>query len=296
MQRYQYYAFSNTNKESKSRNDFNFLSTGVVVSVDYNNNSVAVRDDNGTLYSLVQVLSRNYFENFIDYGANSTIEDTRSKEFKGTLNIFLPQLYSRVVYGFIHGKNNFPIIIGCLPDRLETSNRIVQIDESNKVYEEGRDLYLHPSHYWEKIEGNGNKETYFPDGTKISISDRVLDKGSELSYDNLYELIDEDLLEPKAYRIKHSTGTVVLISNTGEVTLDLSSLNDSHQTVTILSKNVIIEGSSILLGKDAAESLVKGDSFKTLYDSHIHMTGAGPSGQPTVLMDSTHLSNVSKTI
>lgn len=50
------------------------------------------------------------------------------------------------------------------------------------------------------------------------------------------------------------------------------------------------------LGEGAAERLVLGDSFLTLFNQHSHPTGTGPSGVPTQQMSAaTHLSDLAKT-
>jgi len=41
----------------------------------------------------------------------------------------------------------------------------------------------------------------------------------------------------------------------------------------------------IKLGEAAAEAIIKGDTFKAIWDSHIHPTGVGPSGPPVQPMD-----------
>ena len=58
---------------------------------------------------------------------------------------------------------------------------------------------------------------------------------------------------------------------------------------------VIVRAGTIKLGTDAAESLVLGDAFKALFNTHTHPTGVGPSGTPTEPMGDAHLSSVSKT-
>jgi hypothetical protein len=59
---------------------------------------------------------------------------------------------------------------------------------------------------------------------------------------------------------------------------------------------VIVDSSNIELGKNAIEALVKGDSFLTFFNSHVHATPAGPSAPPTVPMTDVLLSQVSKTL
>lgn len=58
---------------------------------------------------------------------------------------------------------------------------------------------------------------------------------------------------------------------------------------------VIVTADKIKLGANAGEALVLGDAFKTLFNSHTHPTGVGPSGPPTQPMSASHLSQVSKT-
>jgi hypothetical protein len=69
-----------------------------------------------------------------------------------------------------------------------------------------------------------------------------------------------------SFQINHSTITFRLDRN-GEATITAS------ETVTI-------EAPSVKLGKDASESVILGDTFKKLYDSHSHPTPVGPSGPP----------------
>jgi hypothetical protein len=60
--------------------------------------------------------------------------------------------------------------------------------------------------------------------------------------------------------------------------------------------NTNIEGSSIKLGKAAAESLVKGESFKAIFDSHTHIGNLGaPTSPPMTPMPNSALSKKVKT-
>jgi len=55
-----------------------------------------------------------------------------------------------------------------------------------------------------------------------------------------------------------------------------------------------IDSPKIKLGKTAAEAVIKGDTFKELYNNHIHPTPVGPTEKPVVPMDAA-LSQVSST-
>lgn len=64
--------------------------------------------------------------------------------------------------------------------------------------------------------------------------------------------------------------------------------------------SVVVDGAKVELGAGAVESVIKGDAFKTYFNSHVHLGGTlvgGLTGIPNVLMDvgGIHLSSVVKT-
>lgn len=60
-------------------------------------------------------------------------------------------------------------------------------------------------------------------------------------------------------------------------------------------KIIIISSGDIELGENAIEKLVKGESFKTFFNSHKHTSPMGPTGIPINLMSDTQLSEKNKT-
>lgn len=66
---------------------------------------------------------------------------------------------------------------------------------------------------------------------------------------------------------------------TGNITADCS-----DATITA-SGTATVEGSTVKLGAGAAEAVVKGKTFSSLYNAHIHPTALGPSGPPVAPMD-----------
>ena len=86
--------------------------------------------------------------------------------------------------------------------------------------------------------------------------------------------IEIDATEPdKKITIKTAGSTEIIIEN-GTVTINAST-------------KAIIDAPAIELGSSALESIVKGDTFKTLYNAHTHPTGVGPSGPPLVGCDAS---------
>lgn len=86
----------------------------------------------------------------------------------------------------------------------------------------------------------------------------------------------------------------------GELAIHALGKSGATQAVVRLKPDgtVVIDGAKIELGAGAAESLVKGDTFKTLYNTHTHPVSGGATLAPSVLMDAvpgTHLSAIAKT-
>ncbi len=98
---------------------------------------------------------------------------------------------------------------------------------------------------------------------------------------------------PKQYVLRTSKGHLISLDDEGGVVVVAES---SGAEIRITGDGeIIVKADTIKLGADAAEKLVLGNSFMTLFNSHTHPTGVGPSGPPAQQMASTHLSSVSKT-
>ncbi len=74
--------------------------------------------------------------------------------------------------------------------------------------------------------------------------------------------------------VAEASGAEIRITAAGEITLTADKIN---------------------LGENAGQKLVLGDALMTLFNSHTHPTGVGPSGPPVQPMTAQHLSRVSKT-
>ena len=107
-----------------------------------------------------------------------------------------------------------------------------------------------------------------------------------------------------SFQIKHKTVTFDLAIG-GDVTLTTTAdVNVSCTNVTVTasgdanvnaSGTATIDAPAIVLGKGAADAVIKGDTFKKMvFDVHIHPTPIGPSGPPTQPMSPDSLSTISK--
>ena len=71
----------------------------------------------------------------------------------------------------------------------------------------------------------------------------------------------------------NSTGTIVEDSNGNKIEMGPSGIN-------LQGQQIALKGSLVTLAGDGGEPIIKGQSFLTLFMTHIHPTGAGPSGPP----------------
>lgn len=71
-----------------------------------------------------------------------------------------------------------------------------------------------------------------------------------------------------------SSGTTVQDANGNKIEMSAAGINVKA------SATVTVEGSAVMLGGQGGEPLIKGTSFLTLFATHIHPTGVGPSGPP----------------
>lgn len=99
-----------------------------------------------------------------------------------------------------------------------------------------------------------------------------------------------------SFQVQHSTITFNL-AKSGIVTIQASgniNVNCANATVTSTGTS-IVDGQTVKLGASATESVIKGDTFKQLFDAHEHPTPIGPTGPPVQPLDQSALSTIVKT-
>ena len=70
-----------------------------------------------------------------------------------------------------------------------------------------------------------------------------------------------------------SSGTTIEDANGNKVEMAAAG-------ITLEGQKVVIKGSSVMLGGDGGEPIIKGQSFLQLFMTHMHPTAMGPSGPP----------------
>jgi uncharacterized protein involved in type VI secretion and phage assembly len=96
--------------------------------------------------------------------------------------------------------------------------------------------------------------------------------------------------------MKDSTLKTTISGNSLEISGAKAEISVGSSQITISKSGVVINGSaSIQLGSGAAEALIKGTTFLTLFNTHMHPTAMGPSGPPMIPLNPTVLSMKVKT-
>jgi phage baseplate assembly protein gpV len=83
------------------------------------------------------------------------------------------------------------------------------------------------------------------------------------------------LLEAAGITVEDASGNRVELASSG---------------VVVSAQRVVLEGTQVLLGGQGGEPIIKGQSFLTLFATHVHPTGVGPSGPPIPQGEMTTLS------
>lgn len=97
--------------------------------------------------------------------------------------------------------------------------------------------------------------------------------------------------------IRSRSGHEIVFDDTsGSEKIVITDSSGNHK-IELSSSGVVVVSDAIKLGSsNSSESLVLGDAFMQLFNSHTHPTGVGPSGPPAQQMASgTHISSSHKT-
>ncbi len=126
-------------------------------------------------------------------------------------------------------------------------------------------------------EGKERFRLYHPKGAEVTIDEngsiKVTDaKESSLTLDaNAGKIVLEDTNGNTL--TMSSSSTIVEDSNGNKIEMGPSGIN-------IKGQQVVIEGTQVMLGGQGGEPVIKGQSFLTLFATHVHPSAMGPTGPP----------------
>lgn len=152
-----------------------------------------------------------------------------------------------------------------------TSGHVLQFDDEDG--EEAFRLY-HPTAAEMTIDKNGT----------VAITDA---KGAKVTLDaDANELVIEDAngnkltMNGSGTKVEDSNGNVIEMAAAG---------------ITVKGQKIVVQGNQVMLGGDGGEPVIKGQSFITLFMTHVHPTAWGPSGPPVPQGEMSTLSMKVKT-
>lgn len=106
-------------------------------------------------------------------------------------------------------------------------------------------------------------------------------------------------LSHKTITFRMDKGGAVTIKSTGDASIECANakITTTGDATVSASGTATVDGSTVKLGAGAAEAVIKGDTFKKLYETHTHpvISLGSPSGPPSTPLPPSVLSQKSKT-
>lgn len=124
------------------------------------------------------------------------------------------------------------------------------------------------------------------------------------SYEGAHAVIYDNTAEPGPLKIFYTKKKGLnLVLGDAKVQLDTQDggqlrvvIEMGGDQIRMENNKVIVNSNNIELGEAAIESVIKGNTFQTYFNSHTHLGNLGaPTSPPVIPSDPSHLSNVSKT-
>ena len=101
--------------------------------------------------------------------------------------------------------------------------------------------------------------------------------------------VDGTMAGPGVGVVRTKGGHTLMLDDNGDVVLLAHGSGKASLRFTA-SGEVIVSAETIKLGANATERVILGDSFMTVFNTHTHPTGVGPSGPPAQPMTASQLS------
>lgn len=83
-------------------------------------------------------------------------------------------------------------------------------------------------------------------------------------------------------KIEDSNGNKIEMAAAGTTVEDANGnkIEMAAAGVTVTGQKVVVKGTTVMLAGEGGEPIIKGQSFITMFMTHVHPTGVGPSGPP----------------
>lgn len=82
--------------------------------------------------------------------------------------------------------------------------------------------------------------------------------------------------------IEDANGNTLTLNSSGTTVQDANGnkIEMAAAGITLEGQQIVVKGSQVMLGGQGGEPIIKGQSFLTLFATHVHPTAMGPSGPP----------------
>jgi uncharacterized protein involved in type VI secretion and phage assembly len=186
----------------------------------------------------------------------------------------IPEVDAQVWVEFEEGDITKPIWVGTFWQQADQVPEPAQLDEPTTR------LFQTPAGHLLQFDDEDGKERtllFHPKEAQLEIDEKgtiVLTDGggSTLTMDaDAGEVVVED--SNGNTLTMGSSGTTVEDSNGNKIEMAASG-------ITLEGQQVVVKGSTVMLAGQGGEPIIKGQSFLTLFATHMHPTAMGPSGPP----------------
>ncbi len=186
----------------------------------------------------------------------------------------VPEVDAQVWVEFEEGDISYPVWTGTFwqadgdpPSEAaldEPTTRLLKTPSGHRLQfddESGEERFVlhHPTEAEIEIDKNGSIALTDANGAKVTLD---ADAG---------KLVIED-----------ANGNVMSMTSSGTTVEDANGnkIEMAASGITIKGTQIVLDGTQVMLGGSGGEPIIKGQSFLTLFMTHVHPTGVGPSGPP----------------
>lgn len=189
---------------------------------------------------------------------------------------FVPVIGARVWVEFEQGDINFPIWTGTYWDADTDPPTESQPEENDPV----RRAFKTPSGHILLFDDTSDTEIIrlFHSGGAFLEMDEA---GRAKLSDNSDAAITLDA-EAGEIVIADANGNTITMSSSGTKVEDSNGniIELASAGVTVTADKIVLSGTSVMLGGEGGEPVIKGQSFLTIFMAHMHPSAMGPTGPP----------------
>jgi uncharacterized protein involved in type VI secretion and phage assembly len=186
----------------------------------------------------------------------------------------VPQIDSQVWVEFEEGDLSAPIWTGTFWQSGDDAPAEAQVDEPTSR------VFKTPSGHLLQFDDAEDEERLLlrhPSGTQMEIDPEGIVTLTDAGENKL-------ILDAKAGEIvvEDANGNVLSMSSSGTTVEDANGnkIEMAASGVTVEGQKIVVKGSQVMLAGEGGEPVIKGQSFLSLFATHVHPHPTGPTGPP----------------